>query len=39
MGHGSLINFQDIKGHVLIIQIKKNHHHFNQEVCDYLMKK
>ncbi len=28
-----------LKGHVLIIQITKNHHHFNQEVCEYLMKK
>jgi hypothetical protein len=23
----------------LIIQIIKNHHHFNQELCEYLMKK
>jgi hypothetical protein len=26
-------------GHVLTIQITKNHHHFNQDVCEYLMKK
>jgi hypothetical protein len=37
MGHGSLTNFQDTKGHVLIIQITKIHHHFNIKKCDYLM--
>jgi hypothetical protein len=30
---------EHLEGHVLIIQIKKIHHHFNQEVCEYPMKK
>jgi len=39
VGHGSKTILQDTyKPNVLIIQIIKNYHHFNQEVCEYLMK-
>jgi hypothetical protein len=31
--------FKTLKKHVLIIQIIKNHHHFNQEICENLILK
>jgi hypothetical protein len=39
MKHDSRFIFQGTLKHVLIIQITKNHHHFNQVVCEYLIKK
>jgi len=39
VGHGFWAIFQDTLGHVLSIQITKNHHHFNQKLYEYVMKK